>query len=249
MRGGSTGLDVIRIHRAKLPEPLRHRLTRNTEELRTAGAGPETARRKWKHADAVRRAVGDLLATMATGIERCMYCGDNQGNAIDHFEPIAAAPLRTFDWHNHLLACSHCNSHEKRDLFPRAADGTPLLVDPTAEDPYQHLRLLLSVGEYEALSERGEATIEVFGLNRAVLARGRAMAFVRTRPLLRERQRFIQAGNLAEATEITESLRLQPFADVLSAMLRYRHLPGAAVVLGGPDVLEALDDPELDFWS
>src|SRR5690606_11597634 len=184
-----------------------------------------------------------------TGIKRCMYCGDNQGDAIDHFEPIAQAPLRTFDWYNHFLACSHCNSHQKRDLFPRAADGTPLLVDPTAEDPYQHLRLLLSVGEYEAPSERGEATIEVSARNRAVLGRGRAIAIVRTRPLLSARQRYSPAGNLAGATEITESLRLQPFADVLSAMLRYRHLPGAAVVLGGPDVLEALDDQELDFWS
>ena len=184
-----------------------------------------------------------------TGIKRCMYCGDNQGDAIDHFEPIAQAPLRTFDWHNHFLACSHCNSHQKRDLFPRAANGTPLLIDPTAEDPYEHLRLLLSIGEYEALSEQGEATIKVFGLNRTVLTRGRAVAFITMRSLLRDRQRLVQEGNPTEAAEITESLRFQPFADVLSAMLRYRHLPGAAVVLGGPDVLEALDDPELDFWS
>src|SRR5690606_37656340 len=133
-----------------------------------AGSGPETARRKWQHADAVLRAVRELLGTRATGIDRFMYDADNQRNDSHHVEPIAAAPPRTLAWHNHLLACSHCNSHEKRDLFPRAADGTPLLVDPTAEDPYQHLRLLLSVGEYEALSERGEATIEVFGLNRAV---------------------------------------------------------------------------------
>lgn len=57
--------------------------------------------------------------------ERCMYCGDNQGTDVDHFEPLSLAPLRTFDWPNHLLACSLCNSHYKRHLFPCDEDGRP----------------------------------------------------------------------------------------------------------------------------
>ncbi|MBG0816068.1 HNH endonuclease [Planomonospora sp. ID82291] len=185
-----------------------------------------------------------------------MYCGDGLGTDIDHFEPLAAAPLRAFDWPNHLLACSHCNSHEKRELFPRAADGTPLLVDPSAEDPYDHLELVLSTGVYEALTVRGEATIEVFGLNRPDLVRGRAAAFIRTVCMLRDRARLVRPVGLAEdadaeteAAEIAVSLLDQPFADVLYAMLRYRDLPGAEHVLRGKEVVEALADPALHFWS
>ncbi|MEY9213849.1 hypothetical protein [Thermobifida halotolerans] len=35
----------------------------------------------------------------------------------------------------------------------------------------------------------------------------------------------------------------------MRSILRDRHLPGAAAVLGDPDVVEALADPALDFWA
>ncbi|MFJ2779715.1 HNH endonuclease [Kitasatospora sp. NPDC087315] len=106
---------------------------------------PETkARQLWKNTT-VRRHVHaplrDLLADMAAGRERCMYCGDNQATDIDHFEPIDRRPIRAFDWTNHLLACSLCNSHLKGAAFPLDEGGNPLLIDPTAEDPTPHLRL------------------------------------------------------------------------------------------------------------
>lgn len=68
----------------------------------------------------VRPGVLAALTGMAPGHQRCMYCGDSQGTDIDHFEPKSQAPLRTFDWTNYLLACSYCNSNQKRDLFPRS---------------------------------------------------------------------------------------------------------------------------------
>lgn len=37
-----------------------------------------------------------------------------------------------------------------------------------------------------------------------------------------------------------DALRQQPFADVLFAMYRTVSRPGAAIVLGGPEVVEAL---------
>ncbi|WP_329084155.1 MULTISPECIES: hypothetical protein [unclassified Streptosporangium] len=48
--------------------------------------------------------------------------------------------------------------------------------------------------------------------------------------------------------EIARSLPDQPFADVLHAMLRYRHLPGLEHVLRDRDVVDALDDPALHLW-
>ncbi|MBE3014534.1 hypothetical protein IL992_35970 [Microbispora sp. NEAU-D428] len=92
------------------------------------------------------------------------------------------------------------------------------------------------------------ATIEVFGLNRADLVRGRASAFIRTISMLRDRARRLRARDGVEAGEIVTSLRDQPFADVLYAMLRYRSLPGAHVVLRGREVVDAPGDPALHFW-
>jgi hypothetical protein len=108
---------------------------------------------------------------MAPGIEQCMYCGDT-GTEIDHFEPISRNPLRTFDWLNHLLACVNCNSRAKLAAFPIDAHGHPLLIDPTAEDPFDHLRLSLPFGRYEPLTDKGRTTIKVCSLNRPQLERG-----------------------------------------------------------------------------
>jgi hypothetical protein len=102
-----------------------------------------------------------------------MYCDDSRGTDIDHFEPLERAPLRAFVWVNHLLACSFCNSNQKNRKYPVDAEGACLLVDPTAEDPADHLTLRLSVGTYDPLSPKGEETIQVFGLNRSELVKGR----------------------------------------------------------------------------
>jgi hypothetical protein len=163
---------------------------------------------------------------MAHGAERCMYCLDNYGTDIDHFQPIAVAPLRAFDWPNHLLACSRCNSNFKRDEYPCDADGNCLLVDPSAEDPADHLLLLPSSGHYDALTPKGAATIRVFGLNRPDLVQGRRTAFVMTCAILRD-------WHAHGSAETAEALRQSPHADVLRSLERLD--PGvAAQLLGGP---------------
>ncbi|MEV6861826.1 HNH endonuclease [Streptosporangium subroseum] len=238
---------MIRIRRVTLPPDLAGQLRVRTDKLHGDKADCSAARAAWKSAKATRTQLTRHLTGMAAGIRRCMYCGDGLGTDIDHFEPLAEAPLRAFDWPNHLLACSYCNSHQKRELFPRDEDGRPLLVDPFTEDPCAHLELVLSTGIYEALTPRGDITIKVFGLNRADLARGRASAFIRTVCMLRDRARLLQFSGTEEAGEVAASLLDQPFADVLYAMLRYRDLPGAEQVLRGRDVVDALADPALHF--
>ncbi len=168
---------MIRIVRVDLPSDAVSRLASKTRDIQ---GHPEPQRSKhahkmWDRAQ-IRVKLKQVLREMAPGREYCMYCGDNHGTDIDHFEPIAANPLRTFDWLNHLLACSTCNSHCKRDRFPTDPAGNPLLIDPTVEDPFDHLLLNVTLGEYLALSDKGAATIEVCQLNRATLAQGRAEA-------------------------------------------------------------------------
>ncbi|WP_330242230.1 HNH endonuclease [Streptomyces sp. NBC_00525] len=176
---------------------------------------------------------------MASGFSRCMYCGDSQGTDIDHFKPIVEDPLSAFVWTNHLLACSHCNSNEKRDRYPCSASGECLLVDPCAEDPWDHLVLTLSTGEYAGVTPKGWATIEVFGLGRPDLERGRAKAYVRCKSMLRDWAVQEREGRSEDAREIIESLTVQPFADVLYAMVRRVDDPGALTVFGR-DIIYAL---------
>ncbi|MBC6449311.1 HNH endonuclease [Actinokineospora sp. HBU206404] len=183
---------------------------------------------------------------MAPGVQRCMYCGDSLGADIDHFDPLSRSPLRTFDWLNHLLACSVCNSHQKRDRFPVDEDGRPLLVDPTSEDPFDHLLLSLSVGEYRALTPKGTATIEVFGLNRALLVRGREQARRVVVASLRGWERARARDDEPDMEECVLTIREQPFADVCHAMLRQADVPRAEIVFGRDrDVLPTLRDPRL----
>ncbi|WP_407937114.1 HNH endonuclease [Kineosporia babensis] len=106
---------MIPMVRLPLPDPVQARLHELTGALTGEAAD---ARRAWKNAKAERSSVRSMLQSMAAGRHRCMFCGDSEGSAIDHYQPIAHLPARTFDWSNHLLACTHCNSNFKRDRFP-----------------------------------------------------------------------------------------------------------------------------------
>lgn len=152
-----------------------------------------------------------------------MYCEDNQGTDIDHFEPIDRAPERTFEWHNYFLACSHCNSNLKRELFPVDNMGNPLLINPCSDDPSEHFQLFIHSAQYGALSEKGIQSIKVFGLNeRELLVKGRKAALVTSSILIckyaEERARNTPASTQA-ASAILETLMGESFATVISTIV------------------------------
>ena len=122
---------------------------------------------------------------------------------VEHFRPkggyqsVDGGPLHrpgyywlAYSWTNLLFSCEVCNRKYKKNYFPlmdesgRAKnhhdpieDERPLLIDPTVDDPEQHLR-------YEdemiyALDERGRISIRVFGLNREEIIERRAAHLVR----------------------------------------------------------------------
>jgi hypothetical protein len=237
---------VIRLTRHTLPPSATARLTVLTGQLSALPQERLTAaaRRMWSTERTVRPTIRKTLGEMAPGRERCMYCGDNQGSDVDHFEPLSRKPLRTFDWLNHLLACSICNSHFKRDRYPTAPDGTPLLIDPTVDDPLDHMRLSLSAGAYHPTSDRGAATIDVCGLNRPVLTRGRVAARSTVERCVRMWDRARQLGDQDLADELVATVHEQPFADVCQEMLRAARLPGADQVLA-PEVVRLLRQSSL----
>jgi hypothetical protein len=247
---------MIPIMRVPLPDALNLRLAALTNELSALPVDDRkaAARKLWERSGTrtqVHRPLKRVLCQMALGLEQCMYCGTDFGTDIDHFEPKAQNPLRTFDWLNHLLACSTCNSNHKRDSFPTDADGRPLLIDPTSEDPFEHMVLSLSADLYVPLSAKGTATIEVCGLNRRQLVDGRRRSR-KTVALLLWQWAEAHRRDKERVPDIEETIRQQPFADVCQAMLRQAVAPGAEVVFSdamvaglAPDLLPLLRMPEL----
>ncbi|MFF5100802.1 MULTISPECIES: HNH endonuclease [Actinosynnema] len=212
----------------------------------------------WSSRDSVKKNLREALSDFAAGRNRCMYCGDNEGTDIDHYRPLALEPLLAYTWLNHLLACSRCNSHHKRERFPCDDEGLPLLLDPTVDEPADHLLLALSTGRYVHLTARGEVTVEVCGLNRDLLTRGRQCAYDTMTMLLPQWLHIVQqtAGVdnfLASASpeegppalvSAEKTIKGQPFADVLHAMARQADQPGADVIFSDRvDILEILRSP------
>ena len=233
---------MIPIARVQLDAELAKRLDNRTVQLKANNADSSQARTAWRSADTERRGVRTYLEDMAPGIKRCMYCGDNLGTDIDHFEPISSAPMRTFEWLNHLLACSFCNSNQKRNSYPRDLSDKALLIDPTSEDPSRHLVLTLSNGEYRALTPKGQVSIDVFGLNRADLTRGRAGAFHTRRATLCRAKTLFDANRRDDAIQCLSALVEEPHASVLHSMIQSMRMPGAIDLLGA-DAIAALEEP------
>ncbi|MEF9883046.1 HNH endonuclease signature motif containing protein [Streptomyces sp. P9-A4] len=241
---------MIRLRRIALPQETATRLGEYTEKIAeqtTEKARKTKAKDLWGARRSVRPALLAALTEMAPGHARCMYCGDSQGTDIDHFDPKSRTPLRTFDWLNHLLACSFCNSNQKRSLFPLDGDGAPLLVDPTPRDPLDHLRLVLPLGEYKARTPQGQACIDVFGLNsRPVLVKGRVDAYATSRHSLELWRIATDKGQHDKAREIVQVSWNRPLVDVLVTMFHQsEHAAAEALFAGEDDVLALLRDPEL----
>ena len=104
--------------------------------------------------------------------QRCMYCLDSHGTDIEHFWPKAPYPERMFLWPNLLLCCAECG-RLKGDRFPLAA-GQPMLIDPTAEEPWLYLDFDPTTGNVVARfdldsddwSPKGQRTVELLQLDR-----------------------------------------------------------------------------------
>jgi uncharacterized protein (TIGR02646 family) len=148
------------------------RKQRRTNTSRAAGALKLVA--TWNSARKTKplKAVLATLKSMVGQRERCMYCGDSHATDIDHFWPKAIYPQRMFCWPNLLLSCTDCGRIKGTD-FP-LQNGEPLLVDPTAEDPWRFLDFDPATGNLvprfdpatATWDEKGENTVQVLELDR-----------------------------------------------------------------------------------
>lgn len=121
-------------------------------------------------------------------LNKCCYCESQLvgGADIDQFRPKSVYRRLAWDWRNLYLACPICN-RSKGGRFP-LADGShahpsgdyetvimreiPLLLDPCADDPAEHLAFF-DDGQVAGLTERGKTTVQVLALNRPLLVDAR----------------------------------------------------------------------------
>lgn len=100
-----------------------------------------------------------------------MYCLDSHGTDIEHYWPKTPYPDKMFVWPNLLLCCTECG-RLKGSSFPLAA-GAPLLIDPTAENPWEHVDFDTITGNLTAKftqegveDPKGRETVALLRLNR-----------------------------------------------------------------------------------
>ena len=133
--------------------------------------------------------------------EKCCYCESKilptGYGAVEHFRPKGGVRQDSnsreekpgyywlaYTWSNLVVSCSRCNTSHKKTLFPllnpdhRARNHNdpidneePMLVDPGAEDPRDHIRFRYDAPEPQ--TPRGKETICVLGLERSDLAEAR----------------------------------------------------------------------------
>jgi len=157
----------------------------------------------------VRAALTELFRSKCAYCEARV--GVNSKPDVEHFRPKSGVIDEHGDkfpgywwlageWDNLLLACQTCNRRfrdgGKGNFFPikgeRAGPATtgdallselPLLLDPTVDDPDEHL-IFLDDGTVVSETERGQTTIRIVALNRPELVAARQRAIAAARALV-----------------------------------------------------------------
>ena len=215
--------------------------------------------RAWKSARQTMKfkEILEKLWAMSGPRQRCMYCVDSHGSDIDHFWPKASYPDKAFVWLNMLLCCTECGRF-KGDQFPMSDAGEPMLVDPSAENPWTHLDFDPDTGNLTARydlnaampSPKGDRTVQVFNLDRR---EGMAEGYRRTYQRLVvcvERalnQNVIVPHQLASALQQADEHGLMGwcFGEVGAGMEPFKTLRSAAPAAWDACVTVAQDYPSL----
>jgi len=203
-----------RVIRKELPCKVKGFLTRR--QLRVdSGDNVQSAWKSARQTKIVGEILWGVLLEMSGKRERCMYCNDSRGTDIEHFWPKVDFPELTFQWENMLQGCAGCN-RKKGGNFPLADDGSPLLIDPSIDEPWRFLDFIPETGELTPLwnmeisgfEPKGEATTNpnYLPLNIEAVALGRQKTFGR---LVKAVQVFLDGvdknADLGVATETLQS--------------------------------------------
>jgi uncharacterized protein (TIGR02646 family) len=194
---------MIRVHRGGCPASLlKHKAGWDTKLASARISGIKNDIRKVE-GNYAQTDVKDALEALFNG--KCAYCESEINSVsythIEHYRPKSKYHTLCFEWTNLLLACARCNSKaHKGDLFPEAAERGPLL-DPSAEEPRDHLKFIYDstakLALVEPRTDRGTTTARLFGLNTRKALLKRRTNFVRRVLALK-----VLAGTDADALEL-----------------------------------------------
>ncbi|WP_162672637.1 retron system putative HNH endonuclease [Gemmata massiliana] len=81
---------------------------------------------------------------------KCAFCERVNAKTIDHYRPKERCPKKMFRWNNLLLCCSDCNRAKGHQFHFR--NKTPLLLDPTQDDPAEFFGWNVSTGTIIAIA-------------------------------------------------------------------------------------------------
>lgn len=237
--------------RKNLDENTNKYLNRLTDRVTAAQNPKKQAESSWKRKGVVSFGkIRSKLAEMASSRSRCMYCEDSHGTDIDHFWPKSVYPEKAFLWENYLLACSYCNSNQKRQEFPLDQNGTPLLIDPTKDTPHNHLTFTPTTGKFIGSDEKGSETIRVFGLNDddspRKLPAGRRNTLINLTALLIAYDQKIKTEP-DEAEKFKAAITETSFSHVLYWLIDITSKPGAELVIT-KKILDIIQNNNVATW-
>jgi uncharacterized protein (TIGR02646 family) len=203
-----------RVQLPKLPKRVHDYLQRKHDTLvqqkKDHSLDVETLWKKSRQTKNIKEAC-KLLQQVMGPRERCMYCLDSHGTDIEHFRPKARYPLQTFQWSNWLICCTECG-RMKGHQFP-IQNRRPLLVNPTAENPWDFLDFDPDTGNLTARfdlvannwSAKGAETVRVLHLDtREALAAGYRRTYLN---LVEVVNKSLATAIPADAAELVENLK------------------------------------------
>ncbi len=209
---------MIGLQQTALPRKAASQLRTWTKELTDEldfDARVKLAKRRFKSRNKKGSVTFDRIKTalyaMCNHTDRCVYCEDNFADEVEHMRPKDIYPEQCFAWENYVYACGPCNRSKNNHFAviangqiqvvtpPRPApqprtppvSGSPLFIDPRAEDPMESLMLDLDSGGFAPHPNatdprRGTWMRDTIGLNKRRLPKARLLARKRFRSLLRD---------------------------------------------------------------
>ena len=218
---------MIRVNRGRKPDVLARKEAKWKKAIRSAAtvAAREKAQNKYQH-----KQIKDALDQSFHG--KCAYCESQIKHVdyphIEHFRPKSLPQFYVLavDWDNLLLACGRCNGAENKGVkFPTAAQNGPL-VNPAAEDPGAHLGFdfdpVTKLANVLGISNRGETTRTVLGLNRSDLVRHRS-DFVKKLWVIGSRYHLDEEARAIIDEAVSDESEYAAFARALKHDIDKRH--------------------------
>lgn len=237
--------------RQDLPQRAQRRLSAWTRELCGVPKSEQKAAsdRTWRQRS--RTTTIALARTTLQGMnghrDRCMYCEHDRAGHIDHVEPRERQPERTFDWLNMVLSCERCNTAKGTKYL--GPSGAPL-IDPTLDDPAEHIELSPRDGRLIGLSPRGAWTVDALGLNASAgLRERRRHAWIQLQELIVRYSQLRAERQDEAAANLRDVITAHPFPGALVQLLSLSRDPDPGTVVR-TDCLRALRDcPEIETWT